>query len=195
MAEIETLTEVEREFIAALPEHLGGIQLRKTLSIIDAQAAELETQRDMVRTLLDDVNRKVDLIAERDAELERLRARLIDREEKFVGQRAELIAANRALARLGVWADTYGAALVPSGGDADTYGDGVRACKGQVKALIAGKTAAPALSMPHLADALADVKSGASTAPAAPEPPKTQIIDLFEALKKSLEEASREGKL
>ena len=41
-----------------------------------------------------------------------------------------------AVSRIRVWADTYGHALVPCAGAADTYGDGVRACKGQVKAIL-----------------------------------------------------------
>lgn len=47
-----------------------------------------------------------------------------------------LAAANALLGRIGVWADEYGPALVPHGGSADTFGDGVRRCKLQVKALL-----------------------------------------------------------
>lgn len=128
------------------------------------------------------------------AQLERLRARLLDREEKFVAKHAELVAANRALARLGVWADTCGAALVPSGGAADTYGDGVRACKAQVKALLSSQPEAPTrFTYVDGDDAERDARLRADgftpVQSAAPEPPKTQVIDLFEALKKSLEES------
>lgn len=48
----------------------------------------------------------------------------------------QLAEARETLARLGAWADTYGAALVPHGGAADTFGDGVRACKAQVKTIL-----------------------------------------------------------
>ena len=51
-------------------------------------------------------------------------------------QRAQLAAANALLDRIGVWADEYGSALVPHGGSADTFGDGVRRCKRQVKAIL-----------------------------------------------------------
>lgn len=49
----------------------------------------------------------------------------------------QLASANALLGRLEVWSDTYGQALAPHGGSADTYGDGVRACKAQVKAILA----------------------------------------------------------
>lgn len=45
-----------------------------------------------------------------------------------------LRALEHRLARIGEWADEYGSALVPRG--ADTYGEGIRACKAQVKALV-----------------------------------------------------------
>lgn len=54
----------------------------------------------------------------------------------------QLAEARETLARLGAWADTYGAALVPHGGAADTFGDGVRACKAQVKAILSAQPAA-----------------------------------------------------
>jgi len=62
--------------------------------------------------------------------------------------KAKLAAANALLERIGAWADVYGSALVPHGGFADTFGDGVRRCKAQVKALLssthlAGQPAAP----------------------------------------------------
>lgn len=50
---------------------------------------------------------------------------------------AQLEAANGLLGRIGVWADGYGSALVPHGGATDSFGDGVRCCKRQVKELLA----------------------------------------------------------
>lgn len=44
------------------------------------------------------------------------------------------------LGQLGHWADGYGSALVPHGGWADTFGDGVRCCKAQVKAMLPAET-------------------------------------------------------
>lgn len=59
----------------------------------------------------------------------------------FIEQAAEafaeverLRAENAALAKLREWTLTFGAALKPSG--ADTYGEGVRACKAQVAAIL-----------------------------------------------------------
>lgn len=46
----------------------------------------------------------------------------------------ELIAASEKLDRLGEWTNTYGASLVPCG--ADTYGEGMRAAKDQVRRII-----------------------------------------------------------
>lgn len=56
---IETLTDEERAFFAVLPEHLGGLNMRKALRIIDAHAtahaalvaqlAELTRERDEAR--------------------------------------------------------------------------------------------------------------------------------------------------
>ena len=67
--------------------------------------------------------------------------------------------ANALLGRLGVWADTYGAALVPHG--PDTYGDGVRACKTQVKAILAAQPAAPSRTEAEQAvlDAMGEFKT------------------------------------
>jgi hypothetical protein len=41
MGDIEKLTPEEREFFATLPEHLGGIRMRKSLRIIEQQAVEI----------------------------------------------------------------------------------------------------------------------------------------------------------
>jgi hypothetical protein len=71
-----------------------------------------------------------------------LRAKVTDRTERHAECFRQLAAANALLGRIGVWADTYGAALVPHGGAADTYGDGVRACKAQIKAMLSGQPAA-----------------------------------------------------
>lgn len=50
---------------------------------------------------------------------------------------ARLQHAMELIDRLEVWADSYGKALVPHGGESDSYGDGARACKAQVKAMLA----------------------------------------------------------
>lgn len=57
----------------------------------------------------------------------RLRAEL----ERVTAERDE------SLARLREWTLTYGAALCPTAGSADTFGDGMRAAKQQVSAIVA----------------------------------------------------------
>lgn len=60
---------------------------------------------------------------------------------------SHLAAAEALLSKLSVWADTYGAALKPSAGASDTYGDGVRSCKAQVRSMLnAFLSAQPAAS-------------------------------------------------
>jgi hypothetical protein len=75
------------------------------------------------------------------AGLERLRNDSAVRSVEIIGKHNELAAATALLDRLGHWADGYGTALVPHGGAADTYGDGVRACKRQVKDLLSSTPA------------------------------------------------------
>jgi hypothetical protein len=47
MDQIEKLTPEDREFFAMLPEHLGGIKMRKVLRIIQQQAVKLAAQDDL----------------------------------------------------------------------------------------------------------------------------------------------------
>lgn len=89
-------------------------------------------------------------LAASEAECERLRVQeqnagklAVHHLERAMDAESRLAAANALLARIGVWADTYGSALKPGAGMADSFGDGVRACKGQVKAM---------LGAAHLAD-------------------------------------------
>lgn len=89
--------------------------------------------------------------AERDAavaELARMKARPAEAEfsrldvmwQELVRERdaarSEAEQLQERLARINEWADTYGAALSPSAGSADTFGDGIRAAKKQIKALL-----------------------------------------------------------
>jgi hypothetical protein len=46
----------------------------------------------------------------------------------------------RVLSLLTEWSDTYGKDLCPGAGDADTFGDGMRAAKKQVKGILSSAT-------------------------------------------------------
>lgn len=63
------------------------------------------------------------------AEVDRLTAQLAVEQDK---RRA----ADAVLAEIGGWCITHGAVLKPGGGDADTFGDGMRAAKDQIRRVL-----------------------------------------------------------
>lgn len=63
------------------------------------------------------------------------RGAMFEAAETLVAQRAELKRLRLIVVTLDNWTHEMGASLCPTG--ADTYGEGVRACKGQVAAIIA----------------------------------------------------------
>jgi len=103
--------------------------------------------------------RALDLAAMRQGEIEMLRGVGCNEDGdgpcgaclRCLRVRAE--AAERTLGGLTEWADTYGEMLCPGSGEHDTYGEGVRACKRQVKFALSGVRVSPE----QIADALVTV--------------------------------------
>jgi hypothetical protein len=102
--EIEKLTPEEREFFAMLPEHLGGINMRKALRIIEQQAVEIvrltdelgyATNREV--SLAGAANRAESEAVDLRADLKRLGANLADAQTALGCERASLVAANALL--------------------------------------------------------------------------------------------------
>lgn len=101
---IEQLTDEERALFAVLPEHLGGINMRKALRIIDAHAAAvtaLEVQLERVTGYLD-TERKCHEHREADIErleeaLETARAQVSELTAELAEQIAIVSATNLAL--------------------------------------------------------------------------------------------------
>jgi hypothetical protein len=60
---------------------------------------------------------------------------MVEAAETLVAQRSELKRLRLIVAKLENWTHEMGANLCPTG--ADTYGEGVRACKAQVAAILA----------------------------------------------------------
>jgi hypothetical protein len=117
---IKNLTDEERRFLS---EGIASYDdALKCLHIIDSQESELVTLRKE--------------LAKSQAQAESWERGHDYAWQEKVEAESRLAAANALLARIGVWADTYGASLKPGGWMADTFGDGVRHCKEKVKAIL-----------------------------------------------------------
>ncbi len=143
--------------VAELERIAGGCKAARDRLATERNAANARSdateRRPTLRAQLTEVRSiAAEVVAERKAlraEVERLRAELRDGDDAdrdmrdlHVDTLKQFAAANALIAKLAHWADVYGSALVPHGGAADTFGDGVRYCKRQVKDILSGQAPA-----------------------------------------------------
>ncbi len=142
-------------YVAGIDEHEPNNcvpVLRTTLARLTADLAAVTAERDSLRTVLTDAASEVAReSAKRDARVTTLTA---ERDEALASATIERTAANEWLAqlhdarrerdeargllgRIGDWTHQFGAALCPTAGSADSFGDGMREAKRQVATIVA----------------------------------------------------------
>lgn len=133
---------------AAIDSH-NKLVAERDAALTRAEAAERQNA-DLRAALAENQRLTKEILGEKDSEAAALRAeagrlreklgstetRLLEAIHDDDRYRDRLAAAEALLGKLSVWADTYGSALKPSAGAADSYGDGVRTCKAQVRSML-----------------------------------------------------------
>lgn len=115
--------------------YLPSLQVETYEALVEDEDANAEDLQEALSVMLSGWRR-------RDTEVKRLQRELAEARERKPGFLArEMVKVRACIAALEQWTHEHGAALIPTAGSADTFGDGMRVAKRQVAGLLHNKQA------------------------------------------------------